>query len=96
MDAEGERLQKITAEIQAWWSTPRFAGVERPYKASDIAPLRATISGDFPSNIQSKKMWSLLKESQATNNFHMTFGALDPVQVINQSKYLKTIYVSGW
>lgn len=41
-------------------------------------------------------MWSLLKESQAANNFHMTFGALDPVQVINQSKYLKTIYVSGW
>lgn len=41
-------------------------------------------------------MWNLLQEAKATQNFHMTYGALDPVQVVNLSKYLKTVYVSGW
>ena len=96
MDAEGKRIQDITAQIEQWWRSPRFDQVERPYKASDIAPLRSSIPVEYPSNVQSKKMWKLLKEAQATKNFHMTYGALDPVQVVNLSKYLKTVYVSGW
>ncbi|KAL4476584.1 hypothetical protein ABPG72_000743 [Tetrahymena utriculariae] len=96
MDVEGKRLQEITAEIQKWWTTSRWENVERPYQAQDVARLRPTIPMDYPSNYQSKKMWKLLKEAQANKGFHHTFGALDPVQVINLSKYLKTVYVSGW
>jgi isocitrate lyase len=96
MDAEGRRIQDITAQIEQWWASPRFENVERPYKAKDVAPLRSTIHVDYPSNVQSQKMWKLLKEAQANNAFHMTYGALDPVQVVNLSKYLKTVYVSGW
>jgi isocitrate lyase len=33
-------------------------------------------------------------KSQKTASY--TYGALDPVQVIQMGKYLDTIYVSGW
>lgn len=37
-----------------------------------------------------------LKDAYNKKSFHHTFGALDPVQVINLTKYLQTVYVSGW
>lgn len=33
MEDEVKRLERITNEIQTWWSTPRFSNVERPYTA---------------------------------------------------------------
>jgi isocitrate lyase len=38
----------------------------------------------------------LLQTLQATGDFSHTYGALDPIQITNQAKYLKTVYVSGW
>ncbi|EGR31625.1 isocitrate lyase, putative, partial [Ichthyophthirius multifiliis] len=96
MDSESQILAQIESEIQKWWDTPRYTGVKRPYTARQVASLRPSIHIEYPSNIQAKKMWRLLKDAQLTGNFHMTYGALDPIQVINLSKYLKTVYVSGW
>lgn len=43
-----------------------------------------------------KKLYTLLKESQQNGTGNVCWGALDPVQVINEAKYQKCIYVSGW
>ena len=43
-----------------------------------------------------KKLWTMLEEHKANGTTSHTFGALDPVQVIQMAKYLTTIYVSGW
>ena len=44
----------------------------------------------------SKKLFALLKELDSKKEFSHTYGALDPIQITNMVKYLKTVYVSGW
>jgi isocitrate lyase len=43
-----------------------------------------------------EKLYKLLREKQREGGFVATYGALDPVQVINLGKYLQAVYVSGW
>ena len=50
----------------------------------------------FASDIQAKKLWSILMKHKANKTASFTYGSLDPVQVIQMGKYLETIYVSGW
>lgn len=83
-------------KTSAWLSSERFAGLKRPYTAEDVVSLRGTFRQEYPSNVQAKKLWRLLKEHQGRKTTSITFGALDPVQVIQMGKYLDTIYVSGW
>jgi len=85
-------------EISAWWKSDRWAGKIRPYTPRDVAVLRGqrSVRAKFPSDMMAKKLFALLKEAQARGGFLPTFGALDPVQVVQMAKHLKTIYVSGW
>jgi isocitrate lyase len=72
----------------------------------DIACLRpsheARAGGQRPSpgtsfsTQQSDKLWSLLTQLQAVGGYSHTFGALDPIQVIQMAPCLSSIYVSGW
>jgi isocitrate lyase len=48
------------------------------------------------SSQQSEKLYSLLIALQKTGGYSHTFGALDPVQVIQMAPHLSSIYVSGW
>lgn len=61
-----------------------------------VASKRGTLQETYPSNIQAKKLWKLLLKNKAQKTASYTYGALDPVQVIQMGKYLETIYVSGW
>eukprot|EP00270_Netrium_digitus_P019804 TRINITY_DN791_c0_g1_i1.p1 TRINITY_DN791_c0_g1~~TRINITY_DN791_c0_g1_i1.p1 ORF type:complete len:579 (-),score=103.50 TRINITY_DN791_c0_g1_i1:278-2014(-) len=94
---EEERAFKVeVAETERWWKSDRFALTKRPYTAEDIVRLRDSLPKSYPSGIQARKLWSLLKQHQANETCSRTFGALDPVQVAQMAKYLDTIYVSGW
>lgn len=96
MEDETQRLARLTNEISSWFSSPRFANVERPYTAKQVAALRPTLPLTYHGQIMAKKLWKILCEAKATGNCEVTLGALDPVQIANQAKYLKTVYVSGW
>merc|ERR1712045_575894 len=37
-----------------------------------------------------------MRENQKTGSTSHTFGALDPVQIVQMNKYLTSVYVSGW
>jgi len=89
-------MSSTEAEIEAWFASPRFQDVRRPYGAKDVATLRSSLQTEYPANRQSKKLWGMLKHHQATGTFSHTFGALDPVQVIQMAPHCTTIYVSGW
>ncbi|KAJ3230216.1 hypothetical protein HDU81_004670 [Chytriomyces hyalinus] len=54
------------------------------------------MSQDYASNTQAKKLWALLKTHHKNKTASRTYGALDPIQVIQMGKFLDTIYVSGW
>jgi isocitrate lyase len=93
---EDQHLKEVTHEIENWWKLPRWQNVFRPYTASQVAALRPSIKIEYPGNYTAKKLFGMMKEAQANKEFHMTFGALDPVQVANLAKYITTIYISGW
>merc|ERR1719194_85935 len=44
----------------------------------------------------SQKLFNLMKECQKNGTCSHTFGALDPVQIVQMNKYLTSVYVSGW
>jgi len=85
-------------ELNQWWKSNRWAGKTRPYSARDVAALRGQrlARAKYPSDAMSKKLWGMLKQAQGQGSFLPTFGALDPVQIVQMAKHLKTIYVSGW
>lgn len=43
-----------------------------------------------------RKFFNLMLDLKKSNGFSLACGALDTVQVINMSKYMTSIYVSGW
>jgi isocitrate lyase len=61
-----------------------------------VVSKRGTIKEEYPSNIQAKKLWNIITKHYHDKTASFTYGALDPVQVIQMAKYLETIYVSGW
>ncbi|KAG0347931.1 isocitrate lyase 1, partial [Podila minutissima] len=96
VDAEEARFQQEVAKVKAWWATERFSLITRPYSAESIVSKRGNIETDYPSNVQAKKLWKLLKSHRKNKTASHTFGALDPIQVAQMAKYIETVYVSGW
>jgi isocitrate lyase len=48
------------------------------------------------SDGQSKKLFSLVTRLYPIGGYSHTYGALDPVQVIQMAPHLSSIYISGW
>lgn len=80
--------------------------LRRKLLAMDVASLRPSFQargggnrqspGVSFSSQQSDKLWSLLTKLHKVGGYSHTFGALDPVQVIQMAPSLSSIYVSGW
>merc|ERR1719456_1999493 len=58
------------------------------------------MQGTFPLHFAgakvSEKLYNLMRENQKNGTCSHTFGALDPVQVVQMAKYLSSVYISGW
>ncbi|KAI8974096.1 isocitrate lyase [Pilobolus umbonatus] len=96
VDEEQIAFEQEVAQVKAWWSSPRFKNVRRPYTAESIVSKRGTFPISYRSDGQAKKLWSLLQKNKETGGTSHTFGALDPVQVTQMAPHLDTVYVSGW
>ncbi|KAI9224928.1 isocitrate lyase [Blastocladiella britannica] len=96
LDEEERQFQAEVAKVKQWWKAPRFSRTTRPYSAEDVVNKRGTMVIEYPSNIQAKKLWTLLQNHKANRTASHTFGALDTIQVTQMAKYLETVYVSGW
>lgn len=83
-------------EFEDFMTSERFRHLARPYTASQVAPLRNSFPVTYPSSVMANKLYRMLREAFDRRDFLHTWGAIDPVQVINLSKYQKTVYVSGW
>jgi isocitrate lyase len=92
-DADFARRVK---EIEVWMHSDRFKYTTRPYKAEDVVKLQGTMPLHFIGAKLSEKLYTMMRDHQAKGTCSHTFGALDPVQVVQMAKYLTTVYVSGW
>jgi len=94
--AEEAALQREIDGIEQWWRSPRFEHTTRPYTARQVAVLRGSVQGTCASGVTATKLYNMLRESFNRGEYNHTFGALDPVQVVQMAKYLSCVYVSGW
>merc|ERR1740121_1202266 len=95
----GAEENQIVARIntmQQWMGQDRFKYMKRPYSAKEDISLQGTFPLHFPSAQISEKLFAMMREHQANGTCSHTFGALDPVQVVQMAKFLSTVYVSGW
>jgi len=92
---EFDAYKKEVAELKEWFQSPRFEDTKRTHTPEDVAKLSGW-NVQKPLRDPANKAWHLFKEYQKTGKASTTFGALDPVQIVQMSKYLSTIYVSGW
>jgi isocitrate lyase len=86
------------ASIEEWFSSPRFAGLKRPYSAELVATKRGTqpISPLQPANVSAKKLHASLTRAQEAGRPLHTMGAIDPIQMTQMAPHLDVLYVSGW
>lgn len=62
--AEKADFEKQTADLKAWWATPRYEGIVRPYSAAEIASKRGSALGRSTplANALSEKLFKTLVE----------------------------------
>lgn len=84
-------------ELTQWMYSERFQEQTRPYIPEQVHLFRSSmIPRRYAAQWQAEKLYRLLKSLQKSRSTTITFGALDPVQVIHMARYLSTVYVSGW
>jgi isocitrate lyase len=49
------------AAVKKWWSDERWRYTKRPFTAEQIVAKRGNLTIDYPSNVQSKKLWKILE-----------------------------------
>jgi isocitrate lyase len=87
------REQQIE-EIQRSWQDERWAGIERPYSAEDVARLRGSVKIEHTlARLGAERLWELMH----ARDFVRALGALTGNQAVQQVKAgLEAIYLSGW
>merc|ERR1719352_1205813 len=82
--------------MKTWMGSERFKHTTRPFSAEDVIRLQGTMPLEFVGAKLSDKLYKMMRDHQAKGTCSHTFGALDPVQVVQMGKYLTSVYVSGW
>ena len=52
-------------DVEAWWSSPRYEGIKRPYTAADVVSKRGSLQQTYPSSLMARKLFNLLNERAA-------------------------------
>lgn len=85
------------AETQQWMSSKRFEFIQRPYTATQVVNFQGSMPLRYTSSAMSEKLYAMMRSHQAKGSCSHTFGALDPVQVVEMANAgITTVYVSGW
>ncbi|WP_043639510.1 isocitrate lyase [Nonomuraea candida] len=90
-----ERLKGAAEQLQDEWDNdPRWAGIERTYRAEDVIRLRGSVQEEHTlARLGAERLWSLLH----TEDYVNSLGALTGNQAVQQVRAgLKAIYLSGW
>ena len=80
-EAEDQLYEATVKEIEAWWASPRYAGIKRPYSAEDVATKRGTQKVQYPSSVMAQKLFNLIKEREAKGEPIHTSTFSDPLPI---------------
>ncbi|KAL9119825.1 MAG: hypothetical protein Q9187_003615 [Circinaria calcarea] len=96
LDEEDQKYQDDVEAVKRWWTDSRWRYTKRPFTAEQIVAKRGNLKVEYPSNVQSKKLWQILEGRYQNGDVSFTYGCLDPTMLTQMAKYLDTVYVSGW
>ncbi|KAK3367346.1 isocitrate lyase [Lasiosphaeria ovina] len=94
--AEDALYRESVGQVEAWFASPRFAGIKRDWTAADVVTKRGSLHRSYPSSTMARKLWDLVSERQAAGQPIHTLGAIDPVQMTQQAPHQEVLYLSGW
>lgn len=63
--AEDALYNQQVRDVQAWWKSPRYEGIKRPYSAEDVVSKRGALQQTYPSSLMARKLFNLLNERAA-------------------------------
>jgi len=92
---EQQYLDEVAA-VKQWWTDSRWRYTKRAFTAEQIVAKRGNLKIEYPSNVQSKKLWNILEGRFKNKEASYTYGCLEPTMLTQMAKYLDTVYVSGW
>ena len=90
-----ERIRREADNLRTHWSSsPRWAGIERPFSAEDVIGLSGSITVEHTlARLGAERLWWLM----TTKDHVPALGALTGGQAVEMVKAgLQAIYVSGW
>ncbi len=82
------------SQIEEYFNSPRFEGVQRPFSAEDVARLRGSVVIEQTiARMGAERLWELMHERPVVR----ALGAVTGNQAMQQVKAgLEAIYLSGW
>jgi len=63
--AEDSLYEQQLKDVEAWWASPRYEGVKRPYSVADVVSKRGSQMQSYPSSVMARKLFNLIKEREA-------------------------------
>lgn len=61
LDHEEHVFQADVKTVKQWWADTRWRHTKRPFTAEQIVAKRGNLNIDYPSNVQSKKLWTIIE-----------------------------------
>ncbi|HEU5163353.1 MAG TPA: isocitrate lyase/phosphoenolpyruvate mutase family protein, partial [Thermoanaerobaculia bacterium] len=91
-------LNEQIADTQAWFDSPRFAGITRLYSARQIVEQRGTIPNEYTiARDAAAAFYDRLRELFAEKKCVTTFGPYSPGQAVVMKRLgIEGIYLGGW
>lgn len=62
LDLEDQKYWDDVKAVKEWWTDSRWRYTKRPFTAEQIVAKRGTLKIEYPSNVQSKKLWGIIEE----------------------------------
>lgn len=63
--AEDALYDQQLKDVEAWWASPRYQGIKRPYSPADVVSKRGSQQQSYPSSVMARKLFNLIKEREA-------------------------------
>ena len=63
--AEDALYEQQLKDVEAWWASPRYEGIKRPYSPADVVSKRGSQLQSYPSSVMARKLFNLIKEREA-------------------------------
>lgn len=72
---EAQDFKKACEEVQAWFDSPRFKGIKRPYGPDSVVSKRGSLPVQPPtSSLMADKLFNILTEKAKRENLFILWG----------------------